>query len=235
MTRLLYLDDSYLKTFQARVVEVGEEWVALDRTAFYPRGGGLPSDQGVLRWDAGEARVIDVRKSGEKVVHFLEGPVPEDGRVVEGVLDWERRYRVMRMHTGLHVLIAVFNKKAGVLVTGNQVGVERSRVDLNLEKPDSRLVEEAIAEANEVLARDLPVKIYYLRREEALRIPGIVKLAQAAPPNLEVLRIVEIPGVDIQADGGPHVARTGEVGKLVFLRLQNKGRNNRRIYFTLEP
>ncbi len=235
MTELLYLDDSYLKNFKAQVVESGENWVVLDKTAFYPRGGGLPSDQGVLRWDDAESRVVEVKKSEGKVFHVLEGPVPGEGVTVEGILDWERRYRIMRMHTGLHVLIAVLNKKAGVLVTGNQIGVERSRVDVNLEKPDRRIVEEAIAETNEVLARDIPVKIYYLRREEALKIPGIVKLAQAVPPNLKVLRIVEIPGVDIQADGGPHVARTGEVGRLVFLKLQNKGRNNRRIYFTIEP
>jgi Ser-tRNA(Ala) deacylase AlaX len=234
LTELLYMDDSYLREFDARVTGSGDDWVVLDRTAFYPRGGGLPCDSGVLKWDGGEARVTKVMKENGVVKHFVDNVIPE-GTVVHGVIDWDRRYRIMRTHTGLHILIAVLNKMAGVLVTGNQIGVEESRVDLNLEKPDRSLVEEAFKEANSIIRRGIEVKIYYLPREEAFKIPGIVKLAKALPPSVDRLRIVEIPGVDIQADGGPHVRNTSEIGELVFLRLKNKGRNNRRIYFTIKP
>ncbi len=234
MTELLYMDDSYLKEFDARVTGSGEGWVTLDRTAFYPRGGGLPCDTGVLAWDGGQARVTRVVKEEGVVKHYVDSGIPE-GTSVHGVIDWDRRYRVMRTHTGLHILIAVLNKMAGVLVTGNQIGVEESRVDLNLEKPDRSLVEKAFEKANSIIRKGIEVKIYYLPREEAMKIPGIVKLAKALPPSVERLRIVEIPGVDIQADGGPHVRNTREIGELVFLKLKNKGRNNRRIYFTIKP
>ncbi len=235
MTELLYMDDSYLKEFEAEVVEAIEDRVILNRTAFYPVGGGLPSDTGVLLKGGGEYRVEEVRKEGGKVWHGVPGHSLSPGDVVKGVIDWDRRYRVMRMHTALHALIAVMNRRFGVLVTGNKVGPERSRVDVNLERPDRELVEKAIAETNEELAKGLPVKIYYLPREEAMKIPGIVKLAKALPPSVQKLRIVEIEGLDIQADGGPHVANTREVGRIVFLKLENKGKNNRRIHFTLEP
>ncbi len=235
MTELLYMDDSYLREFEAQVVEVSGDRVMLDRTAFYPVGGGLPSDTGVLLKEGEEYRVEEVRKEGGKVWHMVPGHSLSPGDSVRGVIDWDRRYRVMRMHTALHALIAVMNQKFGVLVTGNKVAPDRSRVDVNLEKPDRELVEKVIAETNEELAKGLPVKIYYLPREEAMKIPGIVKLAKALPPSVQKLRIVEIEGLDIQADGGPHVSNTKEVGKIVFLKLENKGKNNRRIHFTLEP
>ncbi len=235
MTELLYMDDSYLREFEAQVVEVSGGRVVLDRTAFYPVGGGLPSDTGVLLKEGEEYRVEEVRKEGGKVWHMVPGHSLSPGDSVRGVIDWDRRYRVMRMHTALHALIAVMNQKFGVLVTGNKVAPDRSRVDVNLEKPDRELVEKVIAETNEELAKGLPVKIYYLPREEAMKIPGIVKLAKALPPSVQKLRIVEIEGLDIQADGGPHVSNTKEVGKIVFLKLENKGKNNRRIHFTLEP
>ena len=235
MTELLYMDDSYLREFEAQVVEVSGGRVVLDRTAFYPVGGGLPSDTGVLLKEGEEYRVEEVRKEGGKVWHVVPGHSLSPGDSVRGVIDWDRRYRVMRMHTALHALIAVMNQKFGVLVTGNKVAPDRSRVDVNLEKPDRELVEKVIAETNEELAKGLPVKIYYLPREEAMKIPGIVKLAKALPPSVQKLRIVEIEGLDIQADGGPHVSNTKEVGKIVFLKLENKGKNNRRIHFTLEP
>lgn len=235
MSELLYMDDSYLKEFDARVVEVSGDKVLLNRTAFYPIGGGLPSDTGVLRRGEEEFRVNEVKKEGDKVWHRVPNHdlSPEDA--VRGIIDWDRRYRVMRMHTALHALIAVMNRKFGVLVTGNQVAPDRSRVDVNLERPDRELVQRAIEETNEELAKGLPVKIYYMPREEAMNIPGIVKLAEALPPSVERLRIVEIEGLDIQADGGPHVSNTKEVGRIAFLKIENKGRDNRRIHFTLEP
>ena len=235
-TKLLYQDDSYLREFDAKVVEVVSEGVVLDQTAFNPVGGGLVSDTGFLTSDGRRYQVKEVRvdKNRGEVVHFLDTTEGLDsGAVVHGVIDWERRYRIMRMHTGLHVLVAVLHKRLGVLVTGNQVRPDKSRVDLNLEKPDPDIVKGAFEEANNLLAEGRPVKVYYMKREEAFKIPGIVKLAKALPPSLETLRIVEIEGIDIQADGGPHVANTREVGRLEFIKLENRGKNNRRIYFTL--
>jgi Ser-tRNA(Ala) deacylase AlaX len=228
------MNDSYLKEFKARVVEVLGDGVVLDKTAFHPRGGGLPEDTGTLIKEGREVKVVQVSSEGGRVLHSAPGHGFSVGDTVKGVLDWERRYLIMRMHTGIHALASVFNKRTGALITGNQVNVDKSRLDLNLEKMDRTLIDDVFRETNTELASGRTVKIYYLPREEALKIPGIVKLAEAAPPSVERLRIVEIEGLDIQADGGPHVANTKEVGELVLLKVENKGRNNRRVYFTLE-
>lgn len=234
-TELLYMDDCYLREFDAEVVSLDGKRVQLDRTAFYPSGGGLPCDTGKLLRGNDEFEVVEVKKEGSLVWHTLKDHELVKGDKVRGLLDWEKRYRVMRMHTALHALIAVLNTKHGVLVTGNNVSYDRSRVDVNLERPDRELVEEAINETNRLLAEGRLVKIYYMEREEAMKIPGIVKLAKALPPDIKRLRIVEIEGIDVQADGGPHVRNTSEIGQIVFLDMENKGRNNRRIYFTLNP
>lgn len=228
------MNDSYLKEFEARVVEVLGDSVVLDKTAFHSRGGGLPEDTGTLIKEGREVKVVQVSSEGGRVLHSAPGHGFSEGDTVKGVLDWERRYLIMRMHTGIHALASVFNKRAGALITGNQVNTDKSRLDLNLEKMDRTLIDDVFRETNMELASGRTVKIYYLPREEALKIPGIVKLAEAAPPSIERLRIVEIEGLDIQADGGPHVANTKEVGELVLQKVENKGRNNRRVYFTLK-
>ncbi|MDW8034592.1 MAG: alanyl-tRNA editing protein [Nitrososphaerota archaeon] len=140
----------------------------------------------------------------------------------------------MRMHTGIHALTAVFNRRTGALITGNQVDVDKSRLDMNLEKMDRVLIDDVFSETNRELALGRTVKIYYLPKEEVLKIPGIIKLAEATLPDIERLRVVEIEGLDIQADGGPHVANTKEVGELILLKIENKGKNNRRVYFKLK-
>ena len=235
MTELLYMDNSYLKEFEAKVLEVLGDEVVLDRTAFYPRGGGLPEDTGVIVKGQERYLVDRVRKEGDKVFHHIAFKGLREGDMVRGIIDWERRYTIMRMHTGLHALASVFNRKTGALITGNQVGTDVSRLDVNIEKFDRMLIEEVFSETNGELSKNRNVKIYYLSREEAFKIPGIVKLAEAMPPNIERLRIVEIEGLDVQADGGPHVSNTREVGLLKLVKLENKGKNNRRVYFSLEP
>ncbi len=228
------MDDSYLKEFDARVVEVLGDNVVLDKTAFHPRGGGLPEDTGVLVAGGREFRVVQVFIENGKVLHNAPGHELKTGDAVKGVLDWDKRHMIMRMHTAIHALASIFNKRTGALITGNQVNVDKSRLDMSLEKLDRVLIDDVFKETNRELAVGRPVKIYYLPREEALKIPGVIKLAEAAPPDVEKLRIVEIEGLDIQADGGPHVSNTREVGELVLLKIENKGRNNRRIYFTLK-
>jgi len=233
VTKLLYMDDSYLREFTATVTRVTDNGIVLDQTAFYPKGGGLPGDSGSMTKGSESHIVDDTIKEGDEVMHHLATVGIEVGDGVRGTLNWGRRYAMMRMHTGMHALASIFNKKVGALITGNQVNEDRSRLDVNIDKFDRELIEGAIAETNRELVKNVNVKVYYLPREEALGMPGMVKLAEAAPPDVERLRIVEIEGLDVQADGGPHVANTGEVGVLVLGKVENKGKSNRRIYFTL--
>ena len=231
MTRRLFWEDMYTREFEARVESVDGARVVLDQTAFNPRGGGLVSDTGVL----GGVRVLEVVKEGEQIVHALETPPAfEPGKVIHGVLDWDRRFRIMRMHTSAHILSAVVNRETGALITGNQISPDQSRVDFSLDDFDKGKIASYIDKVNEAVARGLEVKTYFMKREEALANPGFVKLARAMPPAVEMLGIVEIGDVDAQADGGVHVKNTLEIGRVVGVKTENKGKSNRRLYFTVE-
>lgn len=230
MTKKLFWDDAYLKEFDATVASVDGTQITLDQTAFHPRGGGLVGDQGVL----GTVRVLDTVKGGnDSIVHVVESGVSiKVGDLVHGTIDWDRRYRIMRMHTSAHLLSAIFNKETGALITGNQIEPDKSRIDFSLENFDKEKMLLHCKQANEAIAKNPAVKTYFMKREEALKIPGIVKLAAAAPPDVKELRIVEIEGYDIQADGGVHVKSLGEIGKIEPVKFENKGKSNRRLYFT---
>jgi Ser-tRNA(Ala) deacylase AlaX len=231
MTRKLFWEDSYLKEFDAEAELVEGNRVVLDQTAFNPRGGGLVSDMGRLNG----VKVVEATKEGDNVFHILETPAElRVGDRVHGVLDWDRRIRIMRMHTTAHILSAIVNGETGALITGNQISPDESRVDFNLESFDRGKLSYYIEKVNEVVNRGLEVKTSFMRREEALASPGFVKLANAMPPSIDVLRIVQIGDVDTQADGGVHVMNTREIGKVVGLRAENKGKSNRRLYFTVE-
>ena len=154
--------------------------------------------------------------------------------IVHCKIDWEKRYRLMRMHTAAHIIDAILFNECGALCTGNQLGIEKSRIDFSLEVLEKDKIEQYIGIANEWVQKGVDVKIYSLPREEALKIPGIVKLATVMPPEVKELRIVEIPGIDIQADGGTQVKNTKEIGKISLVSVENKGKNNRRMYFTLD-
>jgi Ser-tRNA(Ala) deacylase AlaX len=230
LTRRLFWEDMYMREFDAKALAVDGARVVLDQTAFNPRGGGLVSDTGVL----GGARMVEATKEGEEVVHQLDGPPGfKVGESVHSSLDWDRRYRIMRMHTTAHILSAVVNGETGALITGNQIAPDESRVDLNLEQLDREKLGEYVDKVNAVVERGLEVTSYFMKREEVLKVPSLVKLANAAPPSVDVLRIVQIGDVDTQADGGVHVKNTREIGKVVGLRVENKGKNNRRLYFTV--
>ena len=180
-------------------------------------------------------RVLEVVKEGEEIIHVLEAQdAVAAGKQVHGVLDWERRYRIMKMHTATHILSSVVNTETGALITGNQISPDESRVDFDLESFDRSKMSYYIDKVNGAVARELEVKTFFMKREEALATPGFVKLANAMPPSLDVLRIVEIGDVDTQADGGVHVRNTRETGKVQGLRADNKGKSNRRLYFTVE-
>jgi len=231
LTRRLFWEDMYLKEFDAKVESADGTRVVLDRTAFNPRGGGLVSDTGTL---AG-ARVSEVLKEGEEIVHQLDSPTGlGPGTEVHGALDWDRRFRIMQMHTSAHILSAVVNRETGALITGNQISPDQSRVDFNLDNFDKEKISSYIDRVNDVVAKGLEVKTYFMKREEALANPGFVKLANAMPPSVDMLRIVQIGDVDTQADGGVHVKNTREIGKVVAVKTENKGKSNRRLYFAVQ-
>ncbi len=233
MTQALYMTDSYLREFDATVLEANGKNIVLDKTAFYPSGGGQPNDLGVLETNGKKFSVINVTKNSGKIIHEVDSELSA-GDSVHGTVDWDRRYKLMRMHTAAHVIDAVLYKEADALCTGNQLGTGKSRIDFSLDVIDRERMQKFVDMANDIIKSGIDVKIYFMKREEALRIPGIVKLAAAMPPSVSELRIVEIPGVDIQADGGTQVKNTGEIGTIQLLSMENKGKNNRRIYYTLD-
>jgi len=226
----LYWEEPYSKEFGAKVVSVEGQAVILDQTLFYPRGGGVACDTGALNG----SKVRETTKTDDMILHTLKDPGSlKAGDKVTGQVDWERRHRLMRMHTAGHLLSSLFYSKANCRITGNQIDVDRSRMDFNLESFDRSQIEGYVAEANELIRKDALVKTYFLEREEALKLPDMVKLAQAAPPAEPHLRIVEIEGIDRQADGGLHVSRLKEIGQIQLLKLENKGKTNRRLYYDL--
>ena len=234
MTKALYLEDSYLRECDSVVVSIKDgKHVVLDQTIFYPKGGGQPWDTGKITKANEVYTVVYVGKFSGEISHEVDHTGLKEGDSVHCSLNWERRYRLMRSHTAAHVFASLLCTGVGVLVTGNQLEVDKIRFDFSLEKFDRGTLEEYIEKANELFKKDIPVKWYELPRDEALKIPGLIKMAEAFPPNIPSLRVVEIVGVDKQADGGTHVRSLKEVGQIKLLKTENKGKSNRRIYFTL--
>ena len=236
MTEELFLTSSHKKEFEARVVKLEGREVILDRTVFYPGGGGQPPDKGVLRVGPFRANVVDVRRSGAEIVHVLDNPIPETVQELRGEIDWERRLAHMRHHTALHVLSGVIWEHFGAKVTGGQMRADRARMDFSF--PGEWTVEvvgEIERLTNEALAEERPVKVYELPREEALENPDLIRTQVNLVPELvKRIRIVEIEGLDTQADGGTHVANTREVGRMEITAHKSKGRQNKRIEFILQ-
>lgn len=233
MTELLYLHDSYLKEFNATIVGVDGQTVTLDQTAFFPSGGGQPSDAGLLRWPGGEARVLGIKKDGASARHDLDGPVPPEGQIVLGVLDWDRRFAIMRHHSALHVLVGAVYHLFGALVTGGAIYPDRARMDFSLEDLNKDRVAAIEAEANRVIGEHRRILVRFVSREEFER-SDLTRLARnLLPPEIREVRVIEIEGFDAQADGGTHVANTSEIGKLAVTKTENKGKTNRRLEIAL--
>ncbi len=229
------MTDSYLKEFEANVESVNhDKYVVLDKTAFYPSGGGQPHDTGVMISNSSEYSVVYAGKFEGKISHEVAKPGLKVGDKVTGKIDWDRRYRLMRMHTAAHIIDAILYNEAKALCTGNQLGIDKSRIDFSLDVLDRDRIQQYIDMASEWVKKAVDVKIYFLPREEALKIPGVVKLAAVMPPEVNELRIVEIPGIDLQADGGTQVKNTSEIGKISLVSVENKGKNNRRMYYTVD-
>jgi misacylated tRNA(Ala) deacylase len=235
MTERLYQHDSYLKSFTSRVSAVQGGAVVLERTAFFPSGGGVLGDEGTLNAGGGPPlRVVETVDADGEVLHRLDGPPPPVGTEVTGTLDWARRYTLMRYHTATHVLCGVMFNDYGVKVTGNQLTPEKGRVDFSFQAFDRAVLEEGFRKANALVQQDLPVRISWLSAAEASQRPELFKLETGFRHTLETLRLVEIEGFDVQADGGCHVAHLQEIGTLVLTKSENKGKSNRRVYFVLE-
>lgn len=236
MTELLYLTDCYLKEFEATVVDVGELGIALDRTAFFPGGGGQVADKGVIFWEGAEYPLKGLKKQGETVWHKVDGPFPPKGAKVKGVLDWEHRYQMMRTHTAFHILCGVIWRDYGALVTGGDMKPLQGRMDFELEHMSADFAQEVERKINAEVEAAHPVKVYVLPREEAFKIPDLIRTKiNLLPESIRQVRVVEIEGLDIQADGGTHVANTGEVGRIRVVGHESKGKINKRIRIALEP
>jgi len=236
MTEQLYQVDSYIRQFEAVVTAVDGQAVALDRTAFYPGGGGQPHDTGTLSWEGGAGRVVKVQKRGDDVWHTLDGEVPPAGTAVSGALDWERRYQLMRTHTALHVLCGVVWRDWGAQVTGGNMEPLQGRMDFEFETMQKELVSEIEARVNAEIEKQHPVRVSILPREVAFQIPDLIRTKiNLLPPQIQEVRTVELVGLDLQADGGTHVANTAEIGRVRVVDYKSKGAINKRIYIELEP
>jgi misacylated tRNA(Ala) deacylase len=236
MTELLYLTDSYLREFTAKVAGGDADGVVLDRTAFYPQGGGQQSDTGRLLDDEGHEYVVKkVRRIKGRVVHAIAGEPPQVGADVRGVVEWDHRYKLMRTHTALHILCGVIWRDYGASVTGGNMEPLKARMDFELESMTSAFSEEVEAKINAEVAAARPVRIDILPREEAFQIPDLIRTKiNLLPESIQEVRVVEIEGLDLQADGGTHVANTKEVGRIRVTGHESKGRINKRLRIEIE-
>ncbi len=235
MTEQLYHTDSYLKTFTATVTAVDETGRAmlLDQTAFYPGGGGQPYDTGILAAGGMEFPVLRGRKAPEGIWHVLggEGALPQIGQVVQGQIDWDRRYRLMRTHTALHILCGVVFRDYKAQVTGGDMEPLKGRMDFEFERLQKELVTVIEAAVNHEVQAGRDVRVKILPREEAFQIPDLIRTKiNLLPEGIQQVRTVEIVGLDLQADGGTHVRNTAEVGKIRVVDYKSKGAINKRIY-----
>ena len=239
MTELLFQTDSYIKEFEAEILEVSEDGVILDKTAFSYQGGGLQSDTGFIQAEDGEKyKVKQVIFRKGKVFHSLIPNPSEDlvGKKVKCTLNWEPRYRQMRMHTALHAISSILYKKYGSTVTGGNINPEKSRVDFEIDHLRQERVQEITEAIEQIVLGSHDISISYLAREEAIKDPDLIRTkVNLIPENVKVLRIVEIEGgIDKQADGGVHVANTKEIGEFIPMKSENRGKNNKRLYFTVD-
>jgi misacylated tRNA(Ala) deacylase len=229
-TECLFLQDAYLAAVDAVVVDVREGAVALDRTVFYATGGGQPHDTGVLRWDVGEAMVVEVRKDGDLLWHRLDGVVPPVGTAVRGEVEWARRHELMRTHTAMHVLCGVIWNEWRVPVTGGNMDPLSARMDFELDPTPEGFGQRVEELVNAELARDLPIVVSTMPRVDAVLDDALIRTkVSLVPESVTELRIVDIVGLDRQADGGTHVRSTAEVGRIRVVKTESKGKGNKRI------
>jgi len=236
-TNMLYALDSSVKEFSARVIAVEGNEIALDETAFYPGGGGQPHDTGSFDIDGRSWRVTSVRKDERAVWHALEGDgMPQVGQHGWGRLDWERRYLLMRTHTALHILSAVAFRDHGAVVTGGNMTPGEGHLDFEITGFSPELAQEMIRKVNHEVYQSRDVNVYMLPRDEAFALPDLVRTkTNLVPEGVSEVRIVEIAGLDRQADGGTHVGNTDEVGDVHLVKTRSKGATNKRVIIGVQP
>jgi len=235
MTKILCYEDSYLQEFEGTVTDLIDSGVVLDRTSFYPGGGGQPCDTGVIEWDGESSQIYQVSRSEGKLVHKVNGPIPDLGNSVKGKIDWIKRYQLMRTHTALHILCGVVWRDFGAQVTGGNMTPLQARMDFELKEMSSRFASDIEMLINQEVAAERDIKVSNLPREEAFKIPDLIRMKiNKLPPAISEVRIVDISGLDLQADGGTHVRNTREVGKIRVVGHESKGRINKRLRIVVE-
>jgi misacylated tRNA(Ala) deacylase len=235
MTDLLYLEDSYLREFEGVVIGIDDLAVELDRTAFYPGGGGQPGDLGELRDESGAWMVSAMRRRDGKIWHQLDRDPPDIGTQLFGEIDWQRRYQIMRTHTAMHILCGVIWRDYGASVTGGNMEPLRGRMDFEFEQMHKDLVAEIEVGINAEVEKALPIQTRILDRQEAFEIPDLIRTKiNLLPEGIKRVRVVEIVGLDLQADGGTHVVSTEEVGPLRIVDYKSKGAINKRLVVALK-
>ena len=234
MTEELFSVEAYARTCEATVTAVTDDGVVLDRTVFYARSGGQPGDTGTLRWEGGEGRVADTLKRGGMLLHVVDGKAPAAGTAVVADIDWDRRHTLMRTHTALHALSAIVFRDYGAKVTGGNMEPGAARMDFELESITPEFGREVEAKLNADLSADRPVKVTFLAREVALADPDLIRTkVNLIPEAVDPIRVIEIEGLDKQADGGTHVRSTGEVGAVRVAKTENKGKAFKRMRIEL--
>ena len=235
MTDLLFLTDAYIQTFEAVVTAQVDGGVVLDQTAFYPGGGGQPFDIGLLTSGEQSWPISKAKKVAGQVVHFIAGDLPAVGTAVTGQLDWERRYRLMRTHTAMHILCGVIWRDYGASVTGGNMDPLKGRMDFEFETMRQELVAEIETAVNKEVEAARNVRVRILPRAEAFQIPDLIRTKiNLLPEGIKEVRTVELVGLDLQADGGTHVNNTREVGPMHIVNYKSKGKINKRIYVELD-
>jgi misacylated tRNA(Ala) deacylase len=226
MTELLYLHDATIRDFDATVTETGDGRIALDRSAFYPTGGGQPHDTGIIDG----VSVVDVRKAGDVVWHTLDGVLPDVGATVHGSIDWERRHRLMRTHSAMHVLCGVIWNEWGCAVTGGNMEPLEARMDFEFDPLPEGFAARVAELVNAEIAADRPIVVSFLPRAEALADHDLIRTkVNLIPESVREIRVVDIVGLDKQADGGTHVASTRQIGRFEVVKTESKGKGNKRI------
>ncbi|NNE96263.1 MAG: alanyl-tRNA editing protein [Acidimicrobiales bacterium] len=234
MTDLVYLRDAQLTSLESVVTAVDDSRVELDATVFYVLGGGQPADVGTLSWIDGEAAVTDVRKKEGTVWHHLDGPIPAVGTTVTGTIDGERRQQLMRTHSAMHVLGGVVYNRYGVTSTGNNMEPLKARIDFDFGTLPEGFAEDVTAAVNAEIAADRPIEVSFLPRNTAVEDADLLRTkVNLIPESVKEIRVVDIVGLDKQADGGTHVDSTGEIGHFEITKTESKGGGNKRVRFVL--
>ncbi len=237
-TELIFLKDCYTKELTGEVIEVNleEKWIILNKTIFYAESGGQPSDKGIIEFNGKKSKIKEVRKQNGRILHFIEGEIPEKGSEVKEILDWNLRYNYMKMHSAQHLLSALILDKYNASTVGNQIGKEKSRMDFHPLRSNEQMLKEMQDKFNEIIEQEIPITISFKERKTVLDEVDEKRrvLFSRLPEAIKEIRVIDIQGIDKCPCGGTHVKNTKEIGKIKILGRQNKGKQRDRISFELE-